>query len=475
MPRPRLRLRLAALAAAVCLGGCGPSPGPTQPDVPVIDTAQMRGVARDQVEKAYADAAAHPEDIVSVAELALVLHAYGYYPAAEIAYRRALALRPDDARLRYLHAFVLQTLGDYDGATEQYRSMTGDAQFGARGWARIADLRLDAGDWTGARQAADRGLAVAPSDPELRYLRGRALLELGDAADARDEFDALLAAGVRLPDVYYAASRAARALGDGDAAAAHAASFERVRPSGQGWPDLLLGAVADKRQTARSIVERSQRKMMAGGDVNEAVRELERALEIDPEAYEAHIALVGLYGSMGEFSQVDAHFEEAMRLAPNTAQLHFNLGTARVEQGRYDEAAAAFRRTIELAPSHALAHAILGRIRYVQQDVDEANALFEEAVRLAPTDPTVRRIVLPVLLEEKDHARALELLEVPESDPGAEAQRQLWRAQALSLAGDPGAAREALALARRQLGEAPNADLQRQLDAQSANLARQDD
>ncbi|MEJ2256907.1 MAG: hypothetical protein P8X98_07835, partial [Woeseiaceae bacterium] len=114
MPRPRLRLRLAALAAAVCLGGCGPSPGPTQPDVPVIDTAQMRGVARDQVEMAYADAAAHPEDIVSVAELALVLH-----------------------------AFVLQTLGDYDGATAQYRSMTGDAQFGARGWARIADLRLD--------------------------------------------------------------------------------------------------------------------------------------------------------------------------------------------------------------------------------------------------------------------------------------------------------------------------------------------
>jgi Tfp pilus assembly protein PilF len=471
----RQRLLSVVLAAVVGLGGCGPSPQSKLPAVPVIDTAPMRGVARDQIEKAYADTAAHPDDIVSVAELALVLHAYGFYPAAEIAYRRALALRPEDARLRYLHAFVLQALGDFDGAAEQYRSMTGDAQFGARGWARIAGLRLDAGDWAGARQAVDRGLAAAPSDPELRYLLGRTQLELGEIADARDEFDALLAAGVRLPDVYYAASRAARSLGDADAAADYAASFERLRASGQGWPDLLLGAVADKRQTARSIVERTQRKMMAGGDVNEAVRELEHALEIDPEAYEAHIALVGLYGSMGQFSQVDAHFERAMRLAPNTAQLHFNLGTARVEQGRYDEAAAAFQRTIELAPSHALAHAILGRIRYVQQDVDEANALFEEAVRLAPTDPTVRRIVLPVLLEEEDYARALELLDMPEPDPGAEAQRQLWRAQALGLAGDPDAARAALALARRQLGEAPNAQLQRQLDAQSAQLARQDD
>ena len=187
------------LFLALFVVACGENPGVALPEVPVVSTTQMRAVARQQIEKAYADAARKPKDIAAVAELALVLHAYGYDAAAEIAYRRSLALRPNDVRLIYLRSLVVQQLGRSDEALAGYRSMTGDEEFGARAWARIADIQLMNGDWREALTAADAGLHTVSGDSELRYLRGRALAELGEIEAADAVFREVLDSGAQQP------------------------------------------------------------------------------------------------------------------------------------------------------------------------------------------------------------------------------------------------------------------------------------
>ena len=91
-------------------------------------------------------------------------------------------------------------------------------------------------------------------------------------------------------------------------------------------------------------------------------------------------------------------------------------------------------------------------------------------MRLAPGDMTVLDIVLPLLVDAGDLARARALLDTGAATGIAEARRQLWRARVARLAGQPDEARTALAAARRQLDETPDARLERALDEEAAGL-----
>ncbi len=60
-------------------------------------------------------------------------------------------------------------------------------------WGVVASARRDAGDLTGALQAARRGSAMAPEDLDLANLLGVLLLETGDLAGARERWQWVLA------------------------------------------------------------------------------------------------------------------------------------------------------------------------------------------------------------------------------------------------------------------------------------------
>ena len=84
--------------------------------------------------------------------------------------------------------------------------------------------------------------------------------------------------------------------------------------------------------------------LIALGDVNGAVAELERFLAILPVSVEARRRLIDILVQTSRFPQAEETLNQAIGLAPGEPAWHYALGEMYVRSGRYAEAATAFAR-----------------------------------------------------------------------------------------------------------------------------------
>ena len=99
--------------------------------------------------------------------------------------------------------------------------------------------------------------------------------------------------------------------------------------------------------------------------IGAAVREFEKAIEIDPDYALAHaelsvaIILLTLYGDL-TVTEADAraapHAERAMALGPNLAEAHAAAGFLLWNQSAYEEVLTAFERAIQINPSYSIVY-----------------------------------------------------------------------------------------------------------------------
>ncbi|VVB97609.1 Photosystem I assembly protein Ycf3 [uncultured archaeon] len=123
------------------------------------------------------------------------------------------------------------------------------------------------------------------------------------------------------------------------------------------------------------------------GRTEEAIAELGHALRLNPQYVEAHSNLGNIYAGQGRFEGGIEELKEALRIKPGYAPAHNALGTIFTEQGKEQEAIEEFREAIRIDPGYAPAHNNLGNAYAGQGKYDEALREFEEALRLVPEFP----------------------------------------------------------------------------------------
>ena len=132
------------------------------------------------------------------------------------------------------------------------------------------------------------------------------------------------------------------------------------------------------------------------GDIAEAKRLFETALEIDPRSNMALSGLAMTLGWMINFGWTDdiagaratAHAlaRRAVDLDENDAWSHAALGLSSFYMNDLDAAGEACRRALELNPNLAAAEGWLGVVLSWRGDYDEAMLHAEKAIRLSPRD-----------------------------------------------------------------------------------------
>lgn len=134
-----------------------------------------------------------------------------------------------------------------------------------------------------------------------------------------------------------------------------------------------------------------------------AVRELEIAVEQEPENGFAHLNLAMAYGEIGETKKAGEEFDKALELNPKLSKdvetnrrhywvEHFNEGVRlSQEEKNFEEAAKEFEKAIELDPRDVRAYSNLGFSLTQLGEHEKALALFEKAAELEPTDETSRK------------------------------------------------------------------------------------
>jgi len=120
------------------------------------------------------------------------------------------------------------------------------------------------------------------------------------------------------------------------------------------------------------------------GRIDEAIEQFQKALEINPNFAEAHSNLGNALVQKGLVNEAMIQYEKSLEIDPNYAEAHYNLGVAFVKKGQVNDAIEQFQKALEINPNDAKAHNNLGNALLQNGQVDEAMAQFQEAVEVDP-------------------------------------------------------------------------------------------
>ena len=121
------------------------------------------------------------------------------------------------------------------------------------------------------------------------------------------------------------------------------------------------------------------------GKYEEAVKQYQQALELDPNSDYALGQLADAYEKLGNPSAAEAAYKKAISLRPNYWAVYSGLGAIYYGQARYAEAAEMFKKVTELAPDNYSGYSNLGGIYLLQGDYEDAISQLKRSIELRPS------------------------------------------------------------------------------------------
>jgi superkiller protein 3 len=137
-------------------------------------------------------------------------------------------------------------------------------------------------------------------------------------------------------------------------------------------------------------------------DVEAAITQLRKAIELDPGAAWIHSNLGHIYYVKKEWDSAAAECRKAIQLDADYPSAHNNLGNVLYNQGVLDEAIAEYRKAIQLEPKDAGPYYNLANVLYVKKDLDGAVAEYRRAIQLEPNNASTHHALGNALLFKRD-------------------------------------------------------------------------
>lgn len=129
-------------------------------------------------------------------------------------------------------------------------------------------------------------------------------------------------------------------------------------------------------------------KAYDAGKFDDAIKNFDKAIEIDNECIPAYTGRGIAYAAKNDFDTAIKDFDKTVKLDANYAEGYSNRGQAYAEKGDAQKALADFNKAIELDPKYATAYNNRGALFAKAGDTDKAVADFKKALELDPNDKT---------------------------------------------------------------------------------------
>ena len=120
------------------------------------------------------------------------------------------------------------------------------------------------------------------------------------------------------------------------------------------------------------------------GQLDDAVKDYEKALALKPDYAEAQYNLGITHRELGQIDAAIKSYKQALAIKPDYFGAHNNLGNIFLELGQIDEAADCFEWAVAYKPDYAEAHNNLGVVNRERDQVNEAIKNFEKAISIKP-------------------------------------------------------------------------------------------
>jgi protein O-mannosyl-transferase len=126
------------------------------------------------------------------------------------------------------------------------------------------------------------------------------------------------------------------------------------------------------------------------GRLDEARRELEKAIAIEPRNFELHNNLGIIYRQQGDLGRAIREYQLVLQLEPADAMARYNLGNVYLAQGRYDDALREYGKCLRIIPEYDELHNNMGIVYQKTGRNREAATEYETALRLKPENIKAR-------------------------------------------------------------------------------------
>lgn len=379
-------------------------------ELPQVDKSGFLPAIRAQVELAERNARERPRDPAIVGALAMTLHAYQQYDAAERAYTRAHSLDPQNFDWLYLLGAVQMAQGAFDRAVKTLQSALQIRPGDLAAEVRLAESLTAVPDWNGAAALYGRILDDRRDCPKAWYGLGRAQTAKGDHAAAIASYVKACELFPAYGAAHFALAAELRRLGRKPEAERHIAAYAKNVTSEPPLDDPLFQRIHELNLSSQAHLERGA-ELEKAGLLDEAIREHEAALAYDPGNVQAHVNLISLYARAGDPGKAKQHFEAATRLNAGRSDAWYNYGVLLYMQKHFDEAEKAYLRALQINPDYAEAHNNLGAIYEQLGRLADAQKEFRAAIRDRPDYPLARFHLGRILVNEQKYDEAIQQLQ----------------------------------------------------------------
>lgn len=298
--------------------------------------------------------------------------------------RQAKLLRANhqlDAATRVLNSFLSKNPDDADALT------------------LLAQIRLDQGDISTAKELLTKALASSPNSPAANTAFGKLMLEEHRDPEAMDRFETVLAVDLR--------DKEAR---EGELAAAS---------------DLAMsGRRQDRPEAALKVLEHARTKLpddpkllldlgiqaMEMGLLPEADDSLQAARKLDASDPDILYAFGRLEMEEQHLQAAEKDLRAYLTKRPEDASAHFGLGKVLAVQQRLIEARAEFERSIQLQPAQTESYYELGQLELEMQHDAQAAPLFQKVLARDPTHGGALTGMGVIAFRDKNYVQAEQYL-----------------------------------------------------------------
>jgi len=147
--------------------------------------------------------------------------------------------------------------------------------------------------------------------------------------------------------------------------------------------DLSKFDIGPKPKDAEGFLNRASARRF-NGDVNGAIADCTRAIELDPKSEPAVYKRGALNLQKGDYDDAIADLTRAIELSPNTADYYSDRGLAKLRKRDNDGAIVDFTRAIELDAKNVVAYRNRALAKNINGDADGAIADYNRAIGLDP-------------------------------------------------------------------------------------------
>ncbi len=315
--------------------------------------------------------------------------------AALIQIKNALQADPDSGEARYLLGCVLFDQGDFVAADVELRKAQGLHYSSDLVTPKLAAVLLAQSQYKKvAEEYANTrlGSAAANADLDTSVAYAYAMTGQREASDAA--LKAALAASPDFEPALVAQARFVARTGDPDGAIALASKVLQRNPRSV-EALRLLGDI----------------HMYLKSDPDQALVDYRKALEVDPNATPAHLAVMSILMSQHKPDEAEKQLTQMRKVTGNTAQATYIEALIAYARNNMSKAHQLTEQLLKVAPNSPSVLLLAGGVDLQSGSLLQAQTHLERTVKLAPDSVTARRMLVTAYLRSNQPERALAALQ----------------------------------------------------------------